>query len=215
MGHVMLAAALVLAGSRCLGQMTLGDFNQAVELNNKGYELLEVENYRGALEHFMEAIRLDSTERIYYLNLNSACNGLKNYKLGQKYFEAAKKIFTEDDEIYYCAGLINKNLGLYRQAVTDLSAAIRLSSNYDDASDEFYAFYFNRGVCYLRLNDFRAAAADFTKTLEINPYHQGSYANRGMARYNLKDKQGACDDWRAAYDNGYEAASTYLTKYCR
>lgn len=196
-------------------QMTVDDFNRAIELNNTGYELLAEGKFTDASRYFMKAIELDSTERKYYLNLNSACNELKNFRLSRTYFEKAKKIFYEDDEIFYCAGLINKNLGYYKMAINDFTNAIRFSANYDEPSDQFYAFYFNRGVCHLKLEEYAKAEKDFSSTLEINPYHHGAFANRGMARYNLKDKRGACEDWQMASEQGYKEAAGYLVKYCR
>lgn len=197
------------------GQLTMEDFNEAVELNNTGYELLAAGRFRESLSYFTKAIQNDSTERMYFLNLNAAVSATKDFRLGKKYFDIAKSIFTEDDEIFYCAGLLNKNLGLYELAVEDFTQAIKFSANYDEQSEQFYAFFFNRGVCHLKLEQYRLAQSDFSKTLEINPYHYGAYANRGMARYNLKDKPGACKDWSSAVENGYTEAQTYLEKYCR
>ena len=197
------------------GQLSVDDFNRAIELNNQGYELLSTGRFNDAARYFMKAIELDSTERKYYLNLNSACNEMKNFKLSRKYFDIAKRIFFEDDEIFYCAGLINKNMGFYKLAMADLTKAIRLSAKYDEPSEQFYAFYFNRGVCHLRLGDYLRAADDFSSTLEINPYHHGAFANRGMARYNLKDKAGACNDWQEASRLGYKEAREYISKFCR
>ncbi len=195
--------------------MTVDDLNRAIELNNTGFDLLAQSKFTEASRYFMKAIELDSTERKYYLNLNSACNELKNFRLSRTYFEKAKKIFYEDDEIFYCAGLINKNLGYYTAAVSDFTSAIKFSANYDEPSDQFYAFYFNRGVCYLKLAEYAKAEKDFSSTLEINPYHHGAFANRGMARYNLKNRTGACHDWQAAVEHGYEEAAGYVSKYCR
>lgn len=210
---------LLLFSSFCFfiapAQLSVDDFNRAIELNNQGYELLSNGSYNDASRYFMKAIELDSTERKYYLNLNSACNEMKNFKLSRKYFEIAKRIFFEDDEIFYCAGLINKNLGFYKPAVADFTDAIKFSAKYDEPSEQFYAFYFNRGVCYLRLEDYSRASRDFSSTLEINPYHHGAFANRGMARYNLKDKAGACGDWQEASQLGYEEAREYIVKFCR
>ncbi len=54
---------------------------------------------------------------------------------------------------------------------------------------------YNRGVERLQGRDYRAAAADFTQALQLNPDDADAYFYRGMARETLGDDPGALEDY--------------------
>ena len=50
--------------------------------------------------------------------------------------------------------------------------------------------------------------------IELNPKNKEAYSNRGIAKLNLKDKNGACLDWSKAGELGYEEAYDMIKKNC-
>jgi len=51
--------------------------------------------------------------------------------------------------------------------------------------------------------------------LDIDPRSGNVYAKKGMARFNLGDKKGACSDWEKAKRYGSYDSVEYLEKYCK
>ena len=47
---------------------------------------------------------------------------------------------------------------------------------------------------------------DSDYTIKLNPNYAQAYVNRGVAKLNTNDKQGACQDARKAQSLGYDAS---------
>ncbi|HEV3116028.1 MAG TPA: protein kinase [Gemmataceae bacterium] len=73
---------------------------------------------------------------------------------------------------------------------------------------EFPWPYFNRGLVYLRQNDFRKAAADFNRVIHLRPDFAEVYMNRALAWQGVKNYAAAVKDLTRAQDLG--AASTRI-----
>ena len=52
-----------------------------------------------------------------------------------------------------------------------------------------------------------------TKAIEINPNHSNAFLNRGVAKENLGDMQGACDDWEKA-SSGNLSTAKWVRNQC-
>ena len=187
--------------------------NEANGLNNQGYEALEQGNYEQAKDLLWQAIARDSSVAAYYENLALACQRSNDQAGLLKCYATAKKNIPDNPQIFYYSGDALQNASRYKEAIQDYDRAIALSQN--DEPPLLHLYYFNRGNSYLKLKQFQKAAENYNQSLKILPQHAPSYANRGMARYNLKNRDGACSDWQSAYDNGYEPASTYQKKFCQ
>jgi tetratricopeptide (TPR) repeat protein len=61
--------------------------------------------------------------------------------------------------------------------------------------------YYNRGNSKSRLQDFRGAIADFTKSIELNP-SSDAYNNRGISKAKLQDYERAIDDFTKSIELG-------------
>lgn len=59
------------------------------------------------------------------------------------------------------------------------------------------------------------ALQDFNKAIEINSDYSDAYLGRGTSKYNLKDYEGACNDWRKASSLGNTQATVQIEKYCK
>ena len=57
---------------------------------------------------------------------------------------------------------------------------------------------FTAGVDKSRQGDFSAALKDFDQALQLDPNNADAYGNRCVARYKLRDKQGAIKDCQKA-----------------
>ena len=187
---------------------------QAEALNNRGYELLEAGQYAEAEQLFRRSLRLDSTSQSYFENLARSLGGQQKIKQVVEVYTRAQRQFPQVADLYYYRGDALQKLQQYDAARKDYTKALALADENPDTQLR-HLYYFNRGNTYLKQRDYAAARQDYDRALQINEFHFASYANRGFARFNLKDKPGACDDWHRALEAGYEAAQQYLTKYCQ
>ena len=72
------------------------------------------------------------------------------------------------------------------------------------------AEYINRGDSLFAKQDYKAAIADYTQALAINPGNDYAYYNRGNAHRKLEDYQGAIADYTQALAINPENEYAYL-----
>jgi len=72
-----------------------------------------------------------------------------------------------------------------------------------------------RGDIYMNTKTYEFAIRDYSMFLDIEPYNATIYNKKGMARYNLGDREGACSDWDKAKRYGSYDAVKNLEKYCK
>ena len=56
---------------------------------------------------------------------------------------------------------------------------------------------------------------DYNKAIELNPDFADAYYNRGIAKYDLGDKNGSCLDWSKAGELGDETAYDLIKEHCQ
>lgn len=97
--------------------------------------------------------------------------------------------------------------GRYKQSLSDLNEAVRLSP------DESVTYY-NRGNAYYDLGRYKDAIIDYSKALEFEQDFALALFNRGIAYELLGQTDKSMDDYRAvlAIDPDAEAARARLTK---
>ena len=67
----------------------------------------------------------------------------------------------------------------------------------------------------LRLSQLPEALADFNQALKLNPDNGGIHLGRGISKFYLGDKTGACEDWRMASARGATDAAALIAEYCK
>lgn len=72
--------------------------------------------------------------------------------------------------------------------------------------------YFNRGMAYLRLENWQAALADFSDAIALNPNSTQAYYQRGNVRFNLGDSTGAQQDYTAALERDRSFVKAYINR---
>lgn len=112
-------------------------------------------------------------------------------------------------EEYYRRGLSDYSMGNYVQCISNLNEA----SKYTPYAT-FFMTYAYRANARMKLGDNSAAILDFDKAVSLKPAEQNYYTawltviyNRGVAKFNNKDKDGACCDWNTALQFGLKDMS--------
>jgi serine/threonine-protein phosphatase 5 len=61
--------------------------------------------------------------------------------------------------------------------------------------------YRNRAWAHFKLNDFKSAIDDATRSIKLDPTFMKAYHTRGQAYFALKEYENAFKDFRIALDN--------------
>jgi len=75
-------------------------------------------------------------------------------------------------------------------------------------------YYANRGIAYIKIEDYHRAVGDFSSAIKINDKFAEAYYNRANAHAQLQDDIKACKDMKNAARNGYEPAYGYIEDVC-
>lgn len=77
-----------------------------------------------------------------------------------------------------------KAVKLYNK--NNISEAINIYKNLLKTNKSYYVYY-NLGVCYIDLKEYKKATELFKKSIELNNFHVESYINLAYCYYKLKD----------------------------
>lgn len=95
----------------------------------------------------------------------------------------------------------------YSGAIVDLNKLIQNDSANAEA-------VFKRGFCYAMQQDHKQALIDFNRAIFMDATHSNWFSERGIAKLNLRDMEGACKDWKIAAQLGSPAAGDLISEYC-
>ena len=179
-------------------------YNKAINLNpkyidaysNRGESKLKLGQYESAISDFQIAEKLGLQTSNFYLFYGYAYYMLKQPNNGLPYLEKAIELDSNNGYAYRWRGEIKYDKNDNKGAVEDYTKAILISPT---ASN-----YFARGLAYYYLKDYNAAIEDMNKAIELNPNNSQYYYDRGDAKDNINDFDGACKDWKIAKSNGYD-----------
>ena len=137
----------------------------------RGVSYEKLERYQDALRDLSNAIRLDSSDAIYFYNRGNVQSRMEEYSQALADYTAALHRDPDFPSAYYGRGMAYKELKKLEPAIDDFSAAIRLKPDYAQA-------YFYRAVCRQMLGNLHAAIKDCQECLK---YDVGSY----LVHYNF------------------------------
>ncbi len=117
----------------------------------------------------------------------------------------------------------NYNWGVLKYQMGDWPSAINYfnSALEDNPDSQDFLIYSFRGNARSKMHQYSDAISDFDRALDIQPKDVMEYSNwvknyfnRGVAKYYLKDMNGACKDWNKALELGFGQAHDFITDYC-
>jgi tetratricopeptide (TPR) repeat protein len=205
---------LVLTGT-LKGQVSFDDYNSAVELINKAKTSINDKRYQDAIGELESAIKLDSTFRDCYEVMYKAGFFADNKEVAKFYLKKAQSIFVEDDEIIYYLGKIIQTEKKYGEAIKVFDEAIKFGKKNGEDYPIVYDYYASRGICYLRLEKYAEALADFEYAIQLNWKKGSIFANRGIVLFKLNQPAEACLSWKIAYSLGELGVQKYIEKNCK
>ena len=115
---------------------------------------------------------------------------------------------SEKAIIHFNNGNQNYIEGKFSAAIAEFTMAIKLNPGY-------YKAYNNRAIIRaFSLKQFSASLSDFDSAIRLNPSYGDAYMGRGSVKFQLKDLDGACRDWRRGADMGSTKALKLIEKTC-
>jgi len=207
----------------------------------RGKIFLELNNLNSAITAYSRAIEINGVQSEYYINRAKAYTGLRKYDLAVSDLIKALNIEPYNFPLYFERSYLYDYLSNYGRALDDINFYITLfpddiramffkgqiyfdQGNYlkalelfnkclsiDQSKAEFFAA---RANAYLETKTFKYAIQDYGMALDLDPRNPDTYLNRGMARFNLNDKKGACNDWEKSARLGSAKAVQMLNEYC-
>jgi tetratricopeptide (TPR) repeat protein len=133
------------------------------------------------------------------------------------YINKAILINPINNEFYNLRAKIFDNLGGLDKANKDNETALKLapnnSENYITREDLIISQYqYNPELNLDSLR--RLALLEYDKAIAIDPKNKYYYFNRGQLKEELKDRNGACEDWKKSGELGFKTGNMLYLKYC-
>ncbi|KEO75878.1 tetratricopeptide repeat protein [Anditalea andensis] len=221
MDKIILTVSLLLvvvfhAAAQKEYEVNIEDREEAISLTQKGLQHIEAGNFLAAIADLEKAISVDGTFHPAYINLYKAYNqtNVDKSKL-LTILEEGTYIFEEDDELTYYLGYLFYEKQDYAHAIKLFTRAIGYSKINGEDFHQVYGYHFNRGNAYLKTKEFQRAITDYDYALQLSPGNPDILTNRGIAYYQVKNKDEACKNWNKSVSEGGMTAQKYIKQFCR
>ncbi len=152
---------------------------------NLGLALFNEGKIKEAVDHYNEAIRINSDFVDAYFNRGNAYAKLGQYQLAIKDYKEVIRLMPDHAAAYNNSGNVYVSLSQYWLAIENYNEAIRLAPNHAGA-------YYNRGAVYYNLGRYQRAIEDFKKVINLQQDHAEAYNNMGNAYVLQGDKDRGC-----------------------
>jgi tetratricopeptide (TPR) repeat protein len=158
-------------------------------------------DYRGAISHCNQTLYLNSKDERAYLYRGIVFHEMKYYQGAIADYTEALSINSYIVCAYYYRGLARSEMGDYQGAIADYDRGIAI-----DPEDLAYKYENPARIFHLDTSNNEVEDGRIYPNLAL------AYYNRGIARYNLGDKQGAIEDYSQAITLHPSLAEAYSNR---
>ena len=135
------------------------------------------------------------------MNINILEKGIRIYNKGkyQKAIEILNKVEKKDRnfEYYFYLGHSYSFLDKNEMSIIYYDSAIQINDKKD-------IVFFEKGFSNFIMGNSIEALKNLNIAIQLNPNNAKYYVNRGTIKYDLGDKESACNDWYNAIRIDYE-----------
>ena len=181
--------------------------SEDININNRAVELMDEQHYKEALPFLDQLVARDSISTIYRHNRAVTLFNLKKYSEALTDYKILSAAVPEESEYVFQIGNSYEQLDSSELAIEFYTKAIKLEN------DKFL-YHFKRGTLFLHKGRYQEAERDFNESLLLNPRHDNSLHNRGIARYKMGRSRSACEDWCEARDLGNPYSASHIKANC-
>ncbi|MCU0455245.1 MAG: hypothetical protein MUE74_02995 [Bacteroidales bacterium] len=165
---------------------------------------------KAAILNFNSEIELNPGAARAYAGRGEAKFLLGDYRGAVTDCRDAAELAPQDVKTYIIMGRAEAALGDFRLALREFDKAIDLNPHHTDV----YLTYLYRANVKSDTGNDAAAITDYNKSIEVFP-SASAYLKRGLAKFNLADRKGACADWGKAKEMGLKEAEDLIRKNCK
>lgn len=165
-------------------------------------------NFSGAINDLDMAESFDSTRFDIYYSKAKVFTSAMEFDNALPFYNKAISMFAYSAEMYNDRAYVKYRVKDYKGALKDCNKATLLMPNLMSA-------YYNKGVIYLEMGKPEIAVKELDTTLALTNNLYFGWFYRGMAKKQLNDMKGACEDWQEAVNLGFTMAQDTINKYCR
>jgi tetratricopeptide (TPR) repeat protein len=162
---------------------------------DKGQQLSQAGDYKGAIETFNQALALDPKLAVAYNERGNAYTSMGSYQEALIDYSKAIEIDPLYPYPYYNRGRIYSFLQKYDEAILDLQKSAELIP-----SEFGYRAYGNIGLIYHQQGEYDQALKAFEKSISYNNNKADVFYLRGETYTALQDYQAAISDYQAALE---------------
>ncbi len=116
---------------------------------------------------------------------------------------AGENVYSQEQNKDFKMGMIQMVTGKNSTAISSFSKAIAVDKNLIDA-------YYNRGICYQKINEIDKALADFSTVIDKDKFMPEAFNNRGLIYFKAKNYKKAIADFNESAKLNPEYPFTYL-----
>jgi len=194
------------------------DFTLAITLNpglNEAFMLRSIERrylkkYESAFRDIKTVLDREPANAKLHMSLGNLFIEVKNYAYADSSYSQAIKLQPNYPEAYSNRGYAKLFTHNYQGAADDCRTAIGLMGK----SPSPYSFN-NLGYAYREMNQMDSAFKYFDKAIAAKEKFPEAYFERGKAKQQMNNKDGACADWTQALNQGYSDTAKIIEKYCK
>ncbi len=143
------------------------------------------------------------------MNINILEKGIRIYNKGkyQKAIEILNKVEKKDRnfEYYFYLGHSYSFLDKNEMSIIYYDSAIQINDKKD-------IVFFEKGFSNFIMGNSIEALKNLNRAIQLNPNNAEYYVNRGTIKYDLGDKESACNDWYNAIKIDYEIINYAMIK---
>ncbi len=158
---------------------------------NCGIAYAAIGNFDEAIEHFDNAVALNSRLASAYYNRGNAKDELNQLEEAILDYDIAIRLRPNNPLIYSRRGASKSRLGLHSESMQDHNESIRINPS----SAQAYTY---RGISYAADGNHFDAISDYNTAIQINPESDIAYLNRGNANVALEQYENAKSDYDIA-----------------
>ncbi|MFT5302482.1 MAG: tetratricopeptide (TPR) repeat protein [Mariniblastus sp.] len=185
-----------------VGKVYEGSVHTVTETNGKWCELSDVPGWLPlqytmdmgmALRHFTKRVKENPRDSIGFAHRGVILYELERYDEAFKDLTQSLSLNRENPGTWLNRGMVAKAQGKYQNAIRDFGEAIRLNPK------QMQNAYFNTGLVFYSVNDFKQAVENYDKAIEMYDKHALWFVSRGSAKLALDDLAGAKADYEWAF----------------
>lgn len=175
---------------------------------SRGAAYVFINEFKKAIKDFNDCIELDPMhDRVYYyLGFSNA--QLSRYKTAIENYTEEIKRNPDNAAAYYNRGAAKAELNNYEAGMDDFKVALEKEPELENG-------LFNIALSKLGMKQYEEAIKDLNQViLSDNKNLSRAFFYRAEAKYELKRKEEACEDWQKAANLGHEQALENASVFC-